>query len=109
MSNEILQAAIIAWAIRGLPGRLKTEEVTELLSCSVDDVSILVSRGVLHPLGSPRPNAVKQFSAIEVITLLADRKSLDEMTKTISAYWRRKNARRKGGKQGGDEGLQDAA
>jgi hypothetical protein len=37
------------------------------------------------PLRSPR-----------LITLLADRDWLDEATKTIGQYWRRKNARRNG-------------
>jgi hypothetical protein len=42
------------------------------------------------------PNAVKFFSAVELIALLADRKSLDDATKTISQFWKRKNARRNG-------------
>jgi len=47
-------------------------------------------------LGKPRPNAVKFLSSIELISLLADRDWLDEATKTIGQYWRRKNARRNG-------------
>jgi hypothetical protein len=39
---------------------------------------------------------VKFFSSIELITLLADRDWLDDATKTIGQYWRRKNARRNG-------------
>jgi hypothetical protein len=39
---------------------------------------------------------VKFFSSIELITLLTDREWLDEATKTIGQYWRRKNARRNG-------------
>jgi len=39
---------------------------------------------------------VKFFSYIELITLLADPDWLDEATKTIGQYWRRKNARRNG-------------
>jgi hypothetical protein len=39
---------------------------------------------------------VKFFSSIELIALLADREWLDEATKTIGQYWRRKNARRNG-------------
>jgi lauroyl/myristoyl acyltransferase len=49
----------------------------------------------LRVLGKPRPNAVKFFSSIELITLLADPNWLDEATKTIGQFWRRKNARRK--------------
>ena len=46
--------------------------------------------------GKPKPNAVKFFSAVELIALLADPDWLDEATKTIGQFWRRKNARRKG-------------
>ena len=63
---------------------------------SAEDVAILASAGRLRALGKPRPSAVKYFSTIELITLLADREWLDEVTKTISSYWRRKNERRNG-------------
>ena len=59
-------------------------------------MAILISAGKLRALGRPKPNAVKYFSTIELITLLADREWLDEVTKTIGQYWRRKNERRKG-------------
>jgi len=42
------------------------------------------------------PNAVKFFSAVELIELLADREWLDDATKTIGQFWKRKNARRNG-------------
>jgi hypothetical protein len=45
-------------------------------------------------LGKPNPNAVKFFSTVELIALLADRDWLDEATKTIGQFWKRKNARR---------------
>jgi hypothetical protein len=37
-----------------------------------------------------------KIKAIELITLLADPDWLDDATKTIGQYWRRKNARRNG-------------
>jgi hypothetical protein len=39
---------------------------------------------------------VKFFSAIELVALLADREWLDDATKTIGQFWRRKNAQRSG-------------
>jgi hypothetical protein len=39
---------------------------------------------------------VKFFSAVELIALLADREWLDDVTKTIGQFWKRKNARRIG-------------
>ena len=55
-----------------------------------------MSAGKLRALGKPRPNAVKFFSTVELIAQLADPDWLDEATKTIGQFWRRKNARRHG-------------
>jgi hypothetical protein len=96
MTDELTQAAMATWAAKDIPARLLAEQVAKLLNCSTDDVAILVSAGKLRPLGKPRPNAVKFFSSIELITLLADADWLDDATKTIGQFWRRKNARRHG-------------
>lgn len=61
-----------------------------------EDVSLLVTADKLRPLGRPNPNAVKFFSAVELMVLLADREWLDEATKTIGQFWKCKNARRSG-------------
>ena len=84
------------WAARDLPARLLACQVAKVLNCTTDDIAILVSAGKLRPLGKPNPNAVKFFNAIEFIGLLADSNWLDDATKTIGLYWRRKNARRNG-------------
>ena len=96
MSNDVIQAAMATWAAKDIPGRLQAAQAAKLLNCTTDDVAILASAGKLKPLGKPKPNAVKYFSGIELIALLADREWLDEATKTIGLYWRRKNARRQG-------------
>src|SRR5450432_2251696 len=96
MSDDLMQAAMRTWAAKDIPARLQSEQVAKLLNCTTDDVAILVSAGKLRALGKPKPNAVKFFSSIELITLLADRDWLDDVTKTIGQYWRRKNARRNG-------------
>ena len=44
--------------------------------------------------GRCNPNAVKFFSAVELFALPADREWLDEATKAIGQFWKRKNARR---------------
>jgi hypothetical protein len=96
MTDDVMQAAMTTWAAKDLPARLLAAQVAKLLNCSTDDVAILVSAGKLRALGKPNPNAVKFFSAVELIALLADREWLDEATKTIGQFWRRKNARRNG-------------
>jgi hypothetical protein len=37
-----------------------------MLTCTPEDVAILVTAGKVRPLGRPNPNAVKFFSAVEV-------------------------------------------
>ena len=96
MTDDLTQVAIATWAAKDLPARLLARQVAKLLNCSTDDVAILVTAGKLRPLGRPNPNAVKFFSAVELVALLADREWLDEATKTIGQFWKRKNARRNG-------------
>jgi hypothetical protein len=96
MTDDVMQAAMATWAAKDLPARLLAAQVAKLLNCTPEDVAILVSAGKLQALGRPKPNNVKFFSSIELITLLADRDWLDEATKTIGQYWRRKNAQRHG-------------
>jgi hypothetical protein len=67
-----------------------------ILTWHEDDSALFFSAGKPRALGKPKPNAVKSFSSIELITLLAARDWWDDVTKTIGQYWRRKNARRNG-------------
>ena len=96
MSNDVTSAVLAAWAAQDIPARLPSAQVATLLNCTTDDVTILAGAGKLRALGKPKPNSVKYFSSIELIGLLADRDWLDDATKTIGQYWRRKNARRQG-------------
>src|SRR5271170_5227463 len=90
MTDDMTQAAMTTWAAKDLPARLLAAQVAKLLNCTPEDVALLVTAG------RPNPNAVKFFSAVELIALLADREWLDEATKTIGQFWKRKNARRNG-------------
>ena len=91
MRYDMTQTALATWAAKDIPARLLAGDVAKLLNCSTEDVAILVSAGKLRALGKPRPNAVKFFSAIELITFLADPNWLDDATKTIIHHWRCKN------------------
>jgi hypothetical protein len=95
-TDDMTLAAMTTWAAKDLPARLLAAQVAELLNCRPEDVAVLVTAGKLRPLGRPNLNAVKFFSAVELIALLADREWLDDATKTIGQFWKRKNARRKG-------------
>ena len=96
MSDDVMHSALSAWATKDLPARLLAAQVAKLLNCTTDDVAVLTSAGKLRALGKPRPNGVKYFSSIELIALLADPDWLDDATKTIGLYWKRKNDRRNG-------------
>jgi hypothetical protein len=96
MSDEMIQTVMATWAAKNIPARLLAGDVAKLLNCSTEDVAILVSAGKLRPLGRPKPNNVKFFSTVDLFALLADPDWLDEATKTIGQFWRRKNAQRHG-------------
>lgn len=77
-----------------LPARLKVEEVSLLLGCSVDDLRILARAGILRPLGGQvPPNAVKFYAAVEIEALMSDRSFLDKMTRVILKSHRAKNGK----------------
>ena len=109
MADDLMKTALATWAAKDIPARLLAAQVAKLLNCSTDDVAILASAGKLRALGKPKPNSVKFFSSVELIALLADPDWLDEATKTISQYWRRKNARRNGVTTAKDEEIADLA
>ena len=67
MTDDMIKAALATWARKDIPARLLAGQVAKLLNCSTDDVAILVSAGKLRALGKPRKNAVKFFSAVELI------------------------------------------
>ncbi len=92
--TNIVSVAMRTWSAKDLPARLLAGQVARILNCGPDDVTILVSAGKLRPLGRPNPNSIKFFSAVELFALLADREWLDDATKTIGNYWKKKNARR---------------
>jgi hypothetical protein len=69
LSNLVLTA-------KDLPARLLAAQVAKLINYTTEDVAILVTSGKLRPPGRPNLNAVKFFSAVELITQLVDREWL---------------------------------
>jgi len=78
------------------PARLNTEEAAWYLGFAAHDIPILISHGLLKPLGHPGENAVKYFATSALESLRNDVKWLSKATDTIAEYWRKKNARRSG-------------
>lgn len=80
--------------LRKPPARLNSEETAWYLGFAVHDIPILVSKGLLKPLGHPTGSSVKFFAAITVEELRMDAKWLARATDLIGEHWRNKNARR---------------
>ena len=93
MDDNVLQAAVAAWAARGLPARLDAASTARLLGFAEHDIQVLLRVGKLTPLGDPAPNAPKWFAAIELIRLAADRDWLSRASREVSKYWRHKRER----------------
>jgi hypothetical protein len=94
MDDGVLNAALAAWAVKGLPARLDAASTAKLLGFAEHDIQILVRVGKLTVLGDPAPNAPKWFSAVELIRLAADRDWLNRASREVSKYWRHKRERR---------------
>lgn len=80
--------------LKRAPARLSAEETAWCLGFCVHDIPILVSCGLLKPLGHPSVNGMKYFATVAVEGLLTDAKWLSRATDIISEHWREKNRRR---------------
>lgn len=78
-----------------LPSRLTAEQTAWVLNCQPHDVPVLVAARLLKPLGSPLPNSVKYFAAMEVVELGKDRTWLSKMTNAVGEHWKQKNLHKK--------------
>lgn len=81
--------------LRHLPARLDTEEAGWLLGFNVDEMSILIQRKLLSPLGDPAPNGRKFFSRAKMQSLGNDPSWLDKASRTIIGHWRARNTKPK--------------
>ena len=78
--------------LRRLPAMLTTAQTAVLLGLAEQDIPVVVRAGFLKPLGNPPPNAVKSFSAVQVLELAGESAILNKIRSTVYAYWRGKNA-----------------
>ncbi len=75
-----------------LPARLTAEQAAWVLNCQAHDIPILVAARLLKPLGTPPPNSVKYFAALEVLEQARDRSWLARVTSALNQHWQNKNA-----------------
>jgi hypothetical protein len=88
-----------------LPGRLNSQQAALVLGFAEHDLPILVAAKLLKPLGSPKSNAVKYFSATEVAKAAGDEKWLNRATRAIYNYWDKQNAMRRNKRGSPSRGL----
>ena len=82
-----------------LPARLNALETSWYLGFQLHEISILVSSGLLEPIGHPPTNTPKFFAAETLAELRTDEKWLEKATDAISTYWRRKNGQKQAGRK----------
>lgn len=78
-----------------LPARLRVEDAALLLGFSVHEIPILVSHGLIKPLGHPPVTGVKYFSVATLDELRKDEKWLAKASDCIVEYWQNVNQNRK--------------
>ena len=84
---------------RRLPGRLTTAQTASILGFPEHDIPVLVSGGLLKPLGSPAPNAPKYFAAVEIVMHAQETLWLSRATKLVSKCWKEKNEEKRARKK----------
>ena len=77
------------------PARVGINEAAWLLGFNDHDISVLVSAGLIKPLGRPPASGSKYFATVELQTLRNDTRWLAKASDAIVNYWRGKNSSRR--------------
>ena len=75
--------------------RLTAQEVAEVFRFSDEDMAVLMSEGLLEPLGDPPQNGHKYFSRVVIEQLAQNPDWLDKATAVTSKYWQHKRQRQR--------------
>ena len=76
------------------PARLSLKEASWYLGFTEHDVSVLVSVGLIKPLGRPPRSGSKYFALTELQTLRSDSRWLAKASDATVNYWKSKNSSR---------------
>jgi len=76
------------------PARLKAEEAAWYLGFVPHEITILMSEGLLKPLGHPPATGVKYFSTSAMEELRRDSKWLARASDCIVNYWKVRNEKK---------------
>ena len=77
-----------------MPARAVAEEVAWLLGFAPHDIPVLVSAGLLKPLGHPPASGTKFFATATLLKLRDDINWLARASDAIVRHWQAKNAHR---------------
>jgi hypothetical protein len=80
--------------LKTLPARLTTQQTAWFLGFSIYEIPMLVSRGLLKPLGRPARNGQKFFLTATLEELRRDEKWFGKASDAVVQYWDQKNAGR---------------
>lgn len=76
------------------PFRVTMEQAGWLLGFAQHELSILIAKGLLKPLGHPAHNGQKFFLTATLEELRRDEKWFSKASDAVSEYWRHKNGRK---------------
>ena len=82
-------------SLRTLPARLGINEAAWLLGFGEHDIPVLVSSGLLKPLGKPTATGSKFFAAVDLQNFRNDPRWLAKASDAVVHHWRAKNASRR--------------
>src|SRR5438045_620241 len=80
--------------LRMPPARLNAEEAAWYLGFATHDIPVLISKGLLKPLGRPIGGTIKFFAFASLQELRSEPKWLARATDAIVQHWRGKNLRK---------------
>ena len=80
--------------LKTLPARIKVEEVGWYLGFAPHEITILMSEGLLKPLGHPPTTGVKHFSSVVLEELRRDPKWLARASDCVVHYWKSRNEKK---------------
>ena len=74
-----------------LPGRITPAETAHRLGFEPEHIPVLISLGLLKPLGHPAASTVKYFASVEIEVLRNDPKWLAKASDALRHKWKLKN------------------
>ena len=92
MNVTAQQTEFLTWKV--VPARLDATQTAWFLGFNPHEVPLLIAAGLLKPLGHPARNSTKFFATEILEQLRRDEKWLARASDAISAYWRKRNARK---------------